>query len=90
MSGQRLGSARTGRTRVCAQRREKMPEIRARVFEGEKFMWDGKEYATMQEAQKAEIVYQQEGFEIMVVEDQGKFHIYTRKVIKEVIVQGQA
>jgi len=67
-----------------------MPEIRSKVINGKKFMWDGKEYADQAEAQKAEKAYQEQNFETRVISEDGKFQVYTRRLVKEVVVQGQA
>jgi hypothetical protein len=67
-----------------------MPEIRSKVIDGKKFMWDGKEYADQAEAQKAEKAYQEQNFETRVISEDGKFQVYTRRLVKEVVVQGQA
>jgi len=66
-----------------------MPEIRSRIFDGKKFMWDGKDYPDQAEAQKAEKAYQDQNFETRLISEDGKFQIYTRRLVKEVIVQGQ-
>jgi len=56
------------------------------LHEGKKFMWDGSPYATREEACQAEEAYRKNDFEVCVTEDEGKFLVYTRKVIKEVVV----
>jgi hypothetical protein len=54
--------------------------------DGKKFMWDGSIYATREEVAAVEAAYQKNNFEVCVTEEEGKFLIYTRKVIKEVVV----
>jgi hypothetical protein len=54
--------------------------------DGKKFMWDGRFYATREEASTAEKAYRLENFEVCLTEEEGKFLVYTRKVIKEVVV----
>jgi len=51
-----------------------------------KFMWDGTPYATREEASAAEQAYRKDNFEVCRIEEEGKFLLYTRKVIKEVVV----
>jgi len=67
-----------------------MPEIKARIFEGHKFMWDGKEYPDQEQALKALKAYQEQNFEAKLVEEEGIFHIYTRRLVKEVVVEGKS
>ena len=59
------------------------------VSDGKKFMWDGRPYATIEEASVVQEVCQNEGFEVRVVEEGGKFLVYTRRVVKEVVVTVQ-
>ena len=54
--------------------------------DGRKFLWDGSLYATREEVSPVEESYRKNNFEVQVTEEEGKFLIYTRKVIKEVVV----
>ncbi len=56
------------------------------LHDGKKFLWDGSLYATREEASPVEESYRKNNFEVHVTEEEGKFLIYTRKVIKEVIM----
>jgi len=51
-----------------------------------KYMWDGSLYATREEVAPVEEAYRKNNFEVYVTEEEGKFLIYTRKVIKDVVV----
>jgi hypothetical protein len=53
--------------------------------DGKKFLWDGCFYATREEASTAQDGYQKNNFEVCVAEEEGKFLLYTRRVIKEVV-----
>ncbi len=55
----------------------------ARVIDGRKFMWDGTLYGSQDEAEKARAAYVAEKFEARLVEDQGQFLVYTRRVVTE-------
>jgi hypothetical protein len=52
------------------------------VSDGKKFMWDGRPYATKEEAATVQVALQKDGFEVRVVEEGGKFLIYTRRTVK--------
>lgn len=54
--------------------------------DGKKFMWDGRVYETREEAARVAEGYQQEGFEVRTIEQDGRFLVYTRRVVKEVVV----
>lgn len=59
----------------------------ARIFDGKKFMWDGKEYEKG-EAEKIVENYRKDGFEVETLEEGGKHFVFTRRVVKEVKVEG--
>lgn len=46
-------------------------------------MWDGLEYERREDAEKKADEYKQKGFEVKVVEREGKFYVYTRKIAVE-------
>ena len=64
-----------------------MPEL-ALVEEGKKFMWDGKEYDSEADAKAAADEYAAKDFEVHQISEEGKFLVYTRKVVTEVVVEG--
>jgi hypothetical protein len=59
---------------------------RARQLDGMKFMWDGAEYATPQEAEAKRAEYEKEGFTVRVLAEGGKHWVFTRRVVKEIVV----
>ena len=59
------------------------------ISNGKKFMWDGQPYDNRDEASRAANAYQEEDFQIQIVEDGGKFLVYTRRSAKEVAVTAQ-
>ena len=61
----------------------------AMISNGKKFMWDGQSYDNKDEATRAAESYQNEDFEVQVVDEGGKFVIYTRRTAKEVAVTAQ-
>jgi hypothetical protein len=54
---------------------------------GKKFMWDGVGYSNREEASKKMQKYKADNFEVELHEEDGKPFLYTRRVVKEVIVQ---
>ena len=61
----------------------------AMISDGKKFMWDGQIYETKEDAAHAAKPYQDEDFHIQIVEEGGKFIVYTRRAAKEVAVTAQ-
>ena len=66
-----------------------MPEL-SKYFDGKKFMWDGETYEGMEQAKQAEEKYKQDNFETRIVEEEGKPLVYSRRVVTEVVVEGDA
>jgi len=54
--------------------------------DGKKFMWDGQTYDKKDDASRAAESYQSERFETETVQEGEQFLVYTRRVVKEVIV----
>ncbi len=59
----------------------------SRKVDGRKFMWDGTDYGSEADANAAAEKYRTDGFEAVVVAGD-KFHVYTRRVVTEVKVEG--
>jgi hypothetical protein len=59
---------------------------KARFFGGAKFMWDGVEYATPKEAADKAAEYEKEGFAVQTLAEEGKHFVFSRRVVKEVVV----
>jgi hypothetical protein len=53
-----------------------------------KFMWDGVQFPTKDAILDAMQNYKKDGFEVETVEEGEKLFLYTRRVVKEVAVQG--
>ena len=61
----------------------------ARTFVGRKFMWDGKTYQNQKEAKEVGQKYRDDGFDVELVEEGGEYFLFTRRVVKEVVVEGK-
>lgn len=55
----------------------------ARKFNDQKFMWDGKIYESEEEAKKMMKEYKSNNFETEMVKEEGKYLLYTRRVVSE-------
>ena len=64
-----------------------MPDF-VRYFETKKFMWDGVERADRAAAEAAAEKYKADGFEVRLVEEEGKSYVYSRRVATETTVSG--
>ncbi len=61
----------------------------ARVFNGKKFMWDGRAYTDEKERREISQKYKEDGFEVEPVEEGDQYFLFTRRVVTEVVVEGK-
>jgi len=59
----------------------------SRIADEKKFLWDGVFYEEKVKAEQAENSYRNEGFETRVLEEDNRYLVYTRRVVKEAKVQ---
>ncbi len=59
------------------------------IRDGKKFMWDGLWYDAKEDASRAGQSYQDDGFQIGIVEEGGKFLVYTRRLVKDAAAAAQ-
>lgn len=52
-------------------------------IDGKKFLWDNVTYDSREAAQEAMKAYVQEGFEVELLEIEGQFLVYSRRVAAE-------
>ena len=57
------------------------------IIDGRKFVWDGVDYNSAEEASQRMQKYKHDAFEVEASEEDGKTYLYTRRDVKEVIVQ---
>ncbi len=58
-----------------------------RVVDGKKVMWDGKLYESEGDAAEVAAGYEADGFETLLCEEEGTHLVYTRRVVKQVVVE---
>ncbi len=72
-----------------------MPDVAAKVsknpkqsvtIDGKKFLWDGHLFENQDKGSRAAEAYLKDNFEVQMVEVGGTYLIYTRRVVKEVVV----
>ena len=66
-----------------------MPEL-AKKIDGKKYMWDGTEYKDKNSADEAAKKYREENFEVEVLQEGDVYLVYSRRVVEEVVVEGEA
>jgi len=60
-----------------------------RLIDRRKFMWDGEAYDSDAAAEAKRRDYEAQGFETQLVREEDKPLLYTRRVVKEVVVEGE-
>ena len=60
-----------------------------KLFDEKKFMWDGKTYTTEAEALKVKEEYENNNFETRITPEEDNYFLFTRRVVTEVVVEGQ-
>jgi hypothetical protein len=65
-----------------------MPDS-SRIINGKKFMWDGVVYPSQEEAQAVMEKYKKDNFEVEFVEEEKQSLLYTRRVVKEIVLDGK-
>jgi hypothetical protein len=61
-----------------------------KIIDSKKFLWDGETYEGIEQAKSAEENYKKENFETKIIEEEGKPLVYTRREVKEIVLEGEA
>ena len=62
----------------------------ARIFENNKYMWDGQVYNSKEESNKVAKEYAAEKFEVWQIAEEEKHYVFTRREVEEVTVEGSS
>ncbi len=62
----------------------------ARYEGNSKFMWDGETYGASADAETRKKSYEEQGFETRMFNEDGKYLLYTRRVVKEIVQEGSS
>jgi len=65
-----------------------MPDL-SKNINGKKFMWDNVVYESKKEAQDLMEKYKKDNFEVELIEEDKQFLLYTRRVVTEIVVEGE-
>jgi ribosomal protein L34 len=60
----------------------------ARYEGNSKFMWDGEVYDASADAEQKKKSYEDSGFEARMFEQEGKYLLYSRREVKEIVLDG--
>ncbi len=65
-----------------------MPDV-SKIINGKKVMWDGVVYESEKETQEVKQTYENDNFEVELVEEEEKYLLYTRRVVTEIVLEGE-
>lgn len=60
-----------------------------KIIDSKKYMWDGEDYESESAAQENIKKYSDDNFETKLIEEDGKYLVYTRRVVTEIVVEGE-
>lgn len=63
--------------------------VKARMIDGEKFMWDGRAYSSSEDAKSAADAYRMSGFSAAVMQAEDQHLVYTRRLVREAVAIAQ-
>jgi len=61
---------------------------KSKIIDGKKFMWDGVEYTSEIEAGNVMAKHEAEHFETLLVAEENRFFVFTRRVVTEIKIEG--
>lgn len=60
-----------------------------KIIDGKKYVWDGEDYESESATQENISKYKNDGFETKLIEENEKYFVYTRRVVTEIVVEGE-
>jgi hypothetical protein len=60
-----------------------------KIIDSKKYLWDGEDYEAEPAARDRMSTYGNDGFETKLVEEDGKYLVYTRRVVTEIVIEGE-
>jgi len=65
-----------------------MPDI-SKVIDGKKFMWDNEVYESEKQAQEVKKKYEDDKFEVELIQEENQYFLYSRRVVTEIVLEGE-
>ena len=65
-----------------------MPDI-SEVIDGKKFMWDNEVYESEKQAQEVKKKYEDDKFEVELIQEENQYFLYSRRVVTEIVLEGE-
>lgn len=61
----------------------------SKIIDGKKFMWDRETYGSEKEAQDVKQKYENDRFEVRLLQEADQYLLYTRRVVTEIVIEGE-
>jgi hypothetical protein len=61
----------------------------SKIIDGKKFMWDRETYGSEKEAQDVKQKYENDKFEVRLLQEADQYLLYTRRVVAEIVIEGE-
>ncbi len=65
-----------------------MPDL-SKLIDGKKYMWDGVTYESEEQAQEVKKKYEDDGFEVQLIQEENQYFVYSRRVVTEIVLEGE-
>ena len=60
-----------------------------KIIDSKKYMWDGEDYESEAAARENITKYNNDNFETKLIREDGKYLVYNRRVVTEIVVEGE-
>jgi hypothetical protein len=60
----------------------------SKIIDGKKFMWDGEAYESEAQAQEVKKKYEDDEFEVQMIQEEGQYLVYSRRIVTEIVLEG--
>jgi hypothetical protein len=61
----------------------------SKLIDGKKYMWDGVVYESEAQAQEVKKKYEDDNFEVQLIQEENQHLVYSRRVVTEIVLEGE-
>ena len=61
----------------------------SKLIDGKKYMWDGEVYESEAQAQEIKKKYEDDKFEVQLIQEENQYLVYSRRVVTEIVLEGE-
>ncbi|MFC2163994.1 hypothetical protein ACFLT2_03220 [Acidobacteriota bacterium] len=60
----------------------------SKLVDGKKYVWDGEIYESESQAQEVKKKYEDDDFEVQLIQEESQYLVYSRRVVTEIVLDG--